>query len=66
MGKDNMQAKRVTTREEEAAQWPRVSRFMCGSSRLCFIFWYSIVHGCHFAARGCTDVQESWIQLQER
>ncbi|MPC98568.1 hypothetical protein E2C01_093942 [Portunus trituberculatus] len=24
------------------------------------------VHGCHFAARGCSDVKESWIQLQER
>ncbi|MPC98910.1 hypothetical protein E2C01_094296 [Portunus trituberculatus] len=24
------------------------------------------VHGCHFAARGCSDVKEFWIQLQER
>ncbi|MPC70437.1 hypothetical protein E2C01_064686 [Portunus trituberculatus] len=25
------------------------------------------IHGCHFAARGCSDaVKESWIQLQER
>ncbi|MPC39508.1 hypothetical protein E2C01_033045 [Portunus trituberculatus] len=24
------------------------------------------VHGCHFAAGGCSDVKESWIQLQER
>ncbi|MPC67730.1 hypothetical protein E2C01_061913 [Portunus trituberculatus] len=25
------------------------------------------IHGCHFAARGCSDVvKEFWIQLQER
>ncbi|MPC53230.1 hypothetical protein E2C01_047119 [Portunus trituberculatus] len=25
------------------------------------------IHGCHFAAGGCSDVvKESWIQLQER
>ncbi|MPC98898.1 hypothetical protein E2C01_094284 [Portunus trituberculatus] len=80
--------------EEESAEWPRVSRFVCGSSHLCFIFllfqtvtppeevvfpatseqpdsnFVTVplsVHGCHFAARGCSDViKESWIQLQER
>ncbi|MPC87447.1 hypothetical protein E2C01_082309 [Portunus trituberculatus] len=76
MGKDNMQAKRVTRRRRSgrvAVSLPLLTPppevvFPATSeepdSNLVTV--PSSVHGCHFAARGCSDVvKESWIKLQE-